>query len=67
MGVCIHEESRFNSGRTTSISQTKNLFEYAKEMNCNYVRLVNYPYKEDDAFMLDDEMGLLVWAKVHIW
>lgn len=65
-GICLHEEALFTGGRIISIEQVKTLFDYAKELNCNFVRLAHYPHNED-ALRMADEMGFLVWAEVPVW
>ncbi|RZM07789.1 MAG: beta-glucuronidase, partial [Pedobacter sp.] len=42
------------------------MLQWAKELNCNYVRLAHYPHNEEMA-RLADEMGLLVWAEVPVY
>jgi beta-glucuronidase len=42
------------------------LLQWAKEMNCNYVRLAHYPHSEE-MIRLADEMGLMVWAEVPVY
>lgn len=65
-GICLHEETLFTGGRIISKEQVKTLFDYAKELNCNFIRLAHYPHSED-ALKLADQMGLLVWAEVPVW
>jgi beta-glucuronidase len=42
------------------------LLQWAKDMNCNYVRLAHYPHSEE-MIRLADEMGLMVWAEVPVY
>jgi len=42
------------------------LLEWAKEMNCNFVRLAHYPHNEY-ASQLADEMGLMLWEEVPVY
>jgi beta-glucuronidase len=65
-GICIHEEAPLREGRAYSKDDYRQLLEWAKEMNCNYVRLSHYPHHE---YMtrLADEMGLLVWSEVPVY
>ena len=65
-GVSIHEEALFTGGRIANAAQIKPLLQYAKEMNCNFVRLAHYAHSEETV-RLADEMGLLVWAEVPVW
>jgi len=42
------------------------LLTWAKELNCNYVRLAHYPHNEYMA-RLADEMGILVWEENPVY
>lgn len=66
-GICIHEEAPFmNGARAYAKEHAKVLMGWAKELNCNFVRLAHYPHNE---FMTRtaDEMGLLVWSEIPIY
>lgn len=65
-GICIHEENPLIPGRARSKGDLKMLLEWAKELNCNYVRLAHYPHNEYMS-QLADEMGLLVWEEVPVY
>ena len=42
------------------------LLEWAKELNCNFVRLAHYPHNEYTS-RLADEMGLMLWEEVPVY
>ncbi|MDF9800989.1 beta-glucuronidase [Catalinimonas alkaloidigena] len=65
-GTSLHEEAIGAKGRASSYAEAKELLTYAKELNCNYVRLAHYTHNE---YMLQaaDEMGLLVWAEIPVY
>ncbi|QEC65815.1 beta-glucuronidase [Panacibacter ginsenosidivorans] len=65
-GVCLHEENPMIPGRPRSKSDLKMLLSWAKELNCNYVRLTHYPHNEYMS-QLADEMGLLLWEEVPVY
>lgn len=65
-GVCMHEEAPFSCGRITSVEECRQLLEWAKEMNCNFVRLAHYPYNED-MIRLAEEMGIMVWEEIPLY
>ena len=65
-GICIHEEAPLRGGRVHSEDDAKILLEWAKELNCNYVRLAHYPHNEATV-RLADKMGLLVWSEIPLW
>jgi beta-glucuronidase len=66
-GVCIHEEFPLHGGgRVTTADQAKQLLLWAKELNCNFVRLAHYPHNEAMT-RLADELGLMVWSEVPVY
>lgn len=65
-GVCLHEENPLIPGRPRSKGDLKMLLEWAKELNCNFVRLAHYPHNEYMS-RLADKMGLLLWEEVPVY
>jgi beta-glucuronidase len=65
-GVAVHDENPLIPGRTRSQGDMRMLLQWAKEMNCNYVRLAHYPHSEE-MIRLADEMGILIWAEVPVY
>lgn len=66
-GICIHEEFPLaGGGRVTKPEQARQLLLWAKELNCNFVRLAHYPHSEVMT-RLADELGLLVWSEVPVY
>ena len=65
-GICLHEEDPFIPGRPRSASDIKILLTWAKELNCNFVRLAHYPHNEITS-RLADSMGLLLWEEVPVY
>ncbi|MBN1155030.1 beta-glucuronidase [candidate division KSB1 bacterium] len=66
-GICIHEEApQRNGGRAYSAEHARVLLEWAKELNCNFVRLAHYPHNEA-MIRAADEMGLLVWSEIPVY
>jgi beta-glucuronidase len=65
-GISIHEEAPIRTGRAFSESDARTLLGWAKEMNCNFVRLAHYPHNETMVRMAD-EMGLLVWSEIPLY
>jgi beta-glucuronidase len=65
-GVCIHEENPLRKGRAYSVNDARLLLGWAKELNCNFVRLAHYPHNEFMA-RTADELGLLVWEEVPVY
>ena len=65
-GICIHEEEPLSGRRAWSEADAKELLGWAKELNCNFVRLAHYPHNEHMA-RLADEMGLMVWEETPVY
>lgn len=66
-GVCIHEEQAFGAnGRAYSEEHARTLLTWAKEMNCNFVRLAHYPHNEA-MVRTAEQMGIMVWSEVPVY
>jgi beta-glucuronidase len=64
-GICIHEQAPLG-GRACTKDQAQTLLDWARDLNCNFVRLAHYPH---NIYMtrLADEMGLMVWAEIPVY
>jgi beta-glucuronidase len=65
-GISMHDENPLIPGRLRGRGDMQMMLQWAKELNCNYVRLAHYPHSEE-MVRLADEMGLLVWAEVPVY
>ena len=65
-GISLHEEAIGANGRASTRQEAVELLEFAKELNCNYVRLAHYTHNEH-MLRVADEMGLLVWAEIPVY
>ncbi|RXF72591.1 glycoside hydrolase family 2 protein [Arcticibacter tournemirensis] len=65
-GISIHDENPLIAGRARSEGDLRMLLSWAKELNCNFVRLAHYPHNEE-MVRLADQMGLMVWAEVPVY
>jgi len=65
-GICIHEEMPLEGRRAWSEADARQLLGWAKELNCNFVRLAHYPHNEHMA-RLADEMGILCWEEIPVY
>ncbi|MDO4497176.1 MAG: glycoside hydrolase family 2 TIM barrel-domain containing protein [Bacteroidales bacterium] len=65
-GISLHEEAPFGGGRTTHVSQSRTLLEWAKELNCNYVRMAHYPHSELEVREAE-KMGIMVWDEIPVY
>jgi beta-glucuronidase len=66
-GIAIHEEFPLNGGgRVNTAEKARQLLLWAKELNCNFVRLAHYPHNEAMT-RLADELGIMVWSEVPVY
>jgi beta-glucuronidase len=65
-GICLHEEAPFRQGRLNSAEEARTLLSWAKEMNCNFVRLAHYPHNEQTVREAE-KMGLMVWCEIPVY
>lgn len=65
-GISIHEENPIRGGRAFNESDADMLLGWAKDLNCNMVRLAHYPHNQ---YMLHkaDELGLMVWEELPVY
>ena len=65
-GISIHEEIPQEARRANSRTDAKQLFNWAKELNANMVRLAHYPHNE---YMtrIADSLGILVWSEIPVY
>lgn len=65
-GICIHEEIAEDVRRANSNADVAKLLGWAKELNCNMVRLAHYPHNEYMTRMADS-LGILVWSEIPVY
>ena len=65
-GICLHEENPLRGGRARSAEDSRLLLGWARELNCNFLRLAHYPHNESMA-RIADEMGLLLWEEIPVY
>ena len=65
-GVNIQGEAPMRGGRAWSEQDAKTLLGWAKDLNCNFVRLAHYPHDEHMT-RLADKMGFLVWSEIPVY
>ncbi len=65
-GISIHEEAPFEARRCNSHEDCDTLLQWAKDLNCNFVRLAHYPHSE---YMVRraEELGLMVWSEIPVY
>jgi beta-glucuronidase len=62
----MHDENPLLKGRLRSEGDMRMMLQWAKDLNCNFVRLAHYTHNEE-ILKLADEMGLMVWAEVPVY
>ncbi len=65
-GISLHEENPLKRGRVSTTAETQMLFDWARELNCNFIRLAHYPHSEQAA-RLADEMGFMLWEEIPVY
>lgn len=65
-GVCLHEEEASRGGRAWSREDAEKLLGFARDMNCNFVRLAHYPHNEN-IVRLADELGIMLWCEQPLY
>ncbi len=65
-GVCLHEENPLRGGRSHSPEDARLVLGWAKELNCNFIRLAHYPHNENMA-RIADEMGIMLWEEIPVY
>ncbi|HEX3384616.1 MAG TPA: glycoside hydrolase family 2 TIM barrel-domain containing protein [Mucilaginibacter sp.] len=65
-GVNIHEEIPQQRRRAYSDSDAMQLIDEAKELGCNFVRLVHYPHNEY-TIRYAEEKGVMIWEEIPVW
>ena len=73
-GIAMHAEAirpatadhPATTGRAVSEADAKQLLGWAKELDCNFVRLAHYPHPETITREAD-RLGLLLWSEVPVY
>ncbi len=65
-GISVHEEAPDGAGRARTEAHARTLLGWARDLECNFVRLAHYPHNDHMA-RVADEMGLLVWAEIPVY
>jgi beta-glucuronidase len=65
-GISLHEENPLRGARAYSEKDARLLLGWARELNCNFVRLAHYPHNEHMA-RVADEIGLMLWEEIPVY
>ena len=65
-GVSIHNEKPNGGGRACTTEDARTLLTWAKDLNCNFVRLAHYPHHEQ-MVREAERMGILVWSEIPVY
>ena len=65
-GVNVHDVKPLTDGRANSYADAKIILSWAKDLGCNFVRLVHYPHNE---YMIREaeKEGILVWSELPLY
>ena len=64
--VNIHEENPYKRARAFTDGDNRLLLEAAKDLGCNFVRLVHYPHN-DNMIKEAEKMGLLISSEIPVY
>jgi len=64
--VNIHEENPYKRARAYSTEDTKVLLNAAKDLGCNFLRLVHYPHNEN-MIKEAEKMGFLISSEIPVY
>lgn len=65
-GIAMHDEAPFRGGRAFSWADDETLLGWAKELDCNFVRLAHYPHNARTP-LTADKLGLMLWEEVPVY
>lgn len=65
-GIDIHEERPMEAAKAYSEADALVLLTWARDLGCNFVRLVHYPHNEH-MVKLAEKMGLMVWDELPVY
>lgn len=62
-GICAHEETAYTNRRCTTTEEAEALIAWAKDLNCNFLRLAHYPHSEL-MVRAAERQGILLWEEI---
>jgi len=65
-GICMHEENPITGSRAWSVEDARRAVKWAREMNCNFMRLAHYPHNEN-MVRYAEQQGILLWEEVPLY
>jgi beta-glucuronidase len=65
-GICIHGEIPQQGRRAHGRADAAQLLGWARQLNCNMVRLAHYPHDESMTRMADS-LGILIWSEIPVY
>ena len=65
-GISFHDEAPFRDGRAWSEQDAQTLLGWARDLDCNFVRMAHYPHGEPE-IRLADKLGILVWSEIPVY
>ncbi len=65
-GICAHEENPIKGSRNATRDDALQIFNWAKDLNVNYMRLAHYPHNEHMP-QIADSLGILLWEEIPVY
>ena len=65
-GISMHEENPMRGARAFSETDALTAIHWARELNCNFIRLAHYPHNEN-IVRLADRLGILLWEENPVY
>ncbi|WP_114784838.1 glycoside hydrolase family 2 protein [Botryobacter ruber] len=65
-GICLHEEISTELRRANTKKDALTLLGWARELNCNFVRLAHYPHNEH-IVRAADSLGIMMWSEIPVY
>lgn len=65
-GVCVHDEAPNRGGRISNIEDVRTLIKWAKDMNCNFLRLAHYTHNEN-MIREAEKQGIMIWSEIPVY
>ncbi len=65
-GISLHDENPLRKDRANSVDDARLVLGWAKELECNFIRLAHYPHQEN-IVRVADEMGIMLWEELPLY
>ncbi|HYW95145.1 MAG TPA: glycoside hydrolase family 2 TIM barrel-domain containing protein [Bacteroidales bacterium] len=65
-GISLHEENPMRGARAYSEEDARTFLTWAKQLNCNFMRLAHYPHNEH-MIRMAEKMGIMLWEEDPVY